>query len=233
MLTLARQQVELRAGLKTGDFELGRIAGSGQHCIGIAQRFFELVASTPRRFARGAPERRHACPPLTRPRCLNFRHRRSMTGAWKMRCQHLRHRLQRGIHRSEYRKHVSVCMALGLALTAPAWAQQDTDARFKQIYRQEWAWRTGQSGISASGESQPNNGRLDQVDAKSQQERLDEWRKVISQLDAIDVKQLSPAETGELRGLSRADPQLQRRSAIPAMADAVQQRLGVLERVER
>ncbi len=85
-------------------------------------------------------------------------------------------------------------MALGLALTAPAWAQQDTDARFKQIYRQEWAWRTGQSGISASGESQPNNGRLDQVDAKSQQERLDEWRKVISQLDAIDVKQLSPAE---------------------------------------
>ena len=86
------------------------------------------------------------------------------------------------------------CMALGLALTAPTWAQQDNDARFKQIYRQEWAWRIGQAGISASGESQPNNGRLDQVDAKSQQERLDEWRNVMSQLDAIDVKQLSPAE---------------------------------------
>ena len=85
-------------------------------------------------------------------------------------------------------------MALGLALTAPTWAQQDNDARFKQIYRQEWAWRIGQAGISASGESQPNNGRLDQVDAKSQQERLDEWRNVMSQLDAIDVKQLSPAE---------------------------------------
>ena len=85
-------------------------------------------------------------------------------------------------------------MALGLALTAPTWAQQDNDARFKQIYRQEWAWRIGQTGISASGESQPNNGRLDQVDAKSQQERLDEWRNVMSQLDAIDVKQLSPAE---------------------------------------
>jgi uncharacterized protein (DUF885 family) len=86
------------------------------------------------------------------------------------------------------------CMALGLALTLPAWAQQDADARFKQIYQQEWAWRNGQSGISTSGESQPNNGRLDQVDAKSQQERLDEWRKVMSQLDAIDVKQLSAAE---------------------------------------
>jgi uncharacterized protein (DUF885 family) len=83
---------------------------------------------------------------------------------------------------------------MGLVSTAPAWAQQDADTRFKQIYQQEWAWRTGQSGISASGESQPNNGRLDQVDAKSQQERLDQWRKVMSQLDAIDVAQLSPAE---------------------------------------
>jgi uncharacterized protein (DUF885 family) len=85
-------------------------------------------------------------------------------------------------------------IALGLALTLPAFAQQDADARFKQIYQQEWAWRTGQSGVSTSGEPQPNNGRLDQVDAQSQQERLDYWRKVMSQLDAIDVKQLTPAD---------------------------------------
>ena len=85
-------------------------------------------------------------------------------------------------------------MALGLAMAMPAFAQQDANARFKQIYLQEWAWRTGQAGISASGESQPNNGRLDQVDAKSQQERLDYWQKVMSQLDAIDVTQLAPAE---------------------------------------
>ncbi|WP_414075834.1 hypothetical protein, partial [Staphylococcus aureus] len=53
-------------------------------------------------------------------------------------------------------------LALGLALAAPAWAaQQDADARFKQIYTAEWAWRTGQAGVSASGESQPTNGRLD------------------------------------------------------------------------
>nr|WP_284334220.1 DUF885 family protein [Dyella flagellata] len=85
-------------------------------------------------------------------------------------------------------------MAAGLLLTIPAFAQQSADARFKQVYEKEWAWRTGQAGVSASGEAQPNNGRLDQVDAKRQQQRLDDWRKVMSQLDAIDPKQLSAAE---------------------------------------
>jgi len=73
------------------------------------------------------------------------------------------------------------------------WAAQDADARFKQIYTTEWAWRTGQAGVSASGESQPNNGRLDDVDAASQQQRLDYWQHVAKQLDGIDVAQLSPA----------------------------------------
>ena len=85
---------------------------------------------------------------------------------------------------------------LGLAmlmLATPMWAAQDADARFKQIYTTEWAWRTGQAGVSASGESQPNNGRLDDVDAASQQQRLDYWQHVAKQLDVIDVAQLSPA----------------------------------------
>lgn len=85
-------------------------------------------------------------------------------------------------------------LAVGLLLVIPAFAQQSADARFRQIYQQEWAWRTGQSGISASGEAQPNNGRLDQVDAKSQRERLDYWRKVMRQLDTIDVQRLSSAD---------------------------------------
>ena len=79
-----------------------------------------------------------------------------------------------------------------LCVAVPAWAAQDADARFQQIYGSEWAWRTGQSGISASGESQPNNGRLDDVDAASQQQRLDYWQKVMTRLDAIDVGQLTP-----------------------------------------
>jgi Uncharacterized protein conserved in bacteria len=85
-------------------------------------------------------------------------------------------------------------LLLGAALlTVPAWAAQDSNARFKHIYTTEWAWRTGQAGVSASGEAQPNNGRLDAVDAASQQQRLDYWQGVLKQLDGIDAAQLSPA----------------------------------------
>jgi uncharacterized protein (DUF885 family) len=78
-------------------------------------------------------------------------------------------------------------------LTAPAWAAQDSNARFKHIYTTEWAWRTGQAGVSASGEAQPNSGRLNAVDAASQQQRLDYWQGVLRQLEGIDAAQLSPA----------------------------------------
>lgn len=79
------------------------------------------------------------------------------------------------------------------AQAAPANAAAGADARFKEIYRTEWAWRTGQAGISASGEAQPNNGRLDDVDATSQQLRLAYWQDVLKQLDGVDAAQLSPA----------------------------------------
>ena len=84
-------------------------------------------------------------------------------------------------------------LLLGAALLAvPAWAAQDSNARFRQIYSAEWAWRTGQAGVSTSGEAQLNNGRLDQVDATSQQQRLDYWQGVLKQLDGIDAAKLSP-----------------------------------------
>jgi uncharacterized protein (DUF885 family) len=82
--------------------------------------------------------------------------------------------------------------ATTLALAAPAWADTSADARFKQIYEQEWTWRNGQSGIASSGEAQPNGSRLDNVDAANQQKRQDYWQKVSNDLDGIDVKQLSP-----------------------------------------
>ncbi|RCS31641.1 DUF885 family protein [Rhodanobacter denitrificans] len=78
-----------------------------------------------------------------------------------------------------------------LVLATPAWARQDTAARFRQVYQQEWNWRSAQSGVLSSGEVQPNGGRLDNVDAASQQRRLDYWRKVLDRLDAIDPRQLS------------------------------------------
>ncbi|WP_239535307.1 DUF885 domain-containing protein [Dyella kyungheensis] len=82
--------------------------------------------------------------------------------------------------------------ATTLALAAPAWADTNADARFKQIYEQEWAWRNGQSGIASSGEAQANGSHLDNVDAANQQKRLDYWQKVSNDLDGIDLKQLSP-----------------------------------------
>lgn len=88
-----------------------------------------------------------------------------------------------------------VCSAPAYAIDAPASeTAAAADVRFKNIYTTEWAWRTGQAGISASGEAQPNNGRLDTVDAASQQRRLDYWQSVLRQLDGIDPTALSPAE---------------------------------------
>ena len=87
-------------------------------------------------------------------------------------------------------------LTMTLALAAPAFADvtHDSDARFRQIYTQEWAWRNGQAGVQASGETQVNNGRLDRVDAASQMQRQNEWQQVLKQLDGIDIKQLSPEE---------------------------------------
>ena len=83
--------------------------------------------------------------------------------------------------------------ALVLGALPAAAAASTADARFRHIYSTEWAWRTGQSGVSASGEPQPNNGRLDDVGAASQQQRLVYWQRVLRQLDGIPVAQLSPA----------------------------------------
>ncbi len=87
---------------------------------------------------------------------------------------------------------VTGALVLGALLPAVA-AASPADARFRHIYSTEWAWRTGKSGVSASGEPQPNNGRLDDVGAASQQQRLDYWQRVLRQLDGIPVAQLSPA----------------------------------------
>ena len=87
-------------------------------------------------------------------------------------------------------------LTVTLALAAPSFADttHDNDARFRQIYTQEWAWRNGQAGVQTSGETQVNNGRLDRVDAASQMQRQNEWQQVLKQLDGIDIKQLSPEE---------------------------------------
>src|SRR6185312_10581301 len=78
--------------------------------------------------------------------------------------------------------------AMASATAAPAAATGSADAQFKRIYTTEWAWRSGHPGNADAGDS----GRLDDVGAASQQRRLEYWQRVMTQLDAIDVAQLSP-----------------------------------------
>lgn len=85
-------------------------------------------------------------------------------------------------------------LAAVLGLVPLVAGANDADARFHAIYSQEWAWRSGQSGISSSGEALPGDGRLDSVDAAIQQARQDRWQQVLKDLDAIDLDALSPGE---------------------------------------
>jgi len=89
-------------------------------------------------------------------------------------------------------------LALGLlslvqAAPAPASAADGSaDAQFTRIYNTEWAWRTGHPAAGASAAA-PDNSRLDDVGALSQQRRLDYWQHVLEQLDALDVTKLTAA----------------------------------------
>ncbi|MGN6237126.1 DUF885 domain-containing protein [Dyella sp.] len=85
-------------------------------------------------------------------------------------------------------------LAATLSLTAVAAPASSADGRFRDIYTREWAWRTGQSGISSSGEIQPGEGRLDSVDPATQQARQKRWQAVLDQLDTIDPAALSSKE---------------------------------------
>ncbi len=65
------------------------------------------------------------------------------------------------------------------------------DSRFKAIYSQEYAWRSGK-GTGPKDLKLPDNSRLDSVDAASQAQRLAYWRRVLKRLDTLDVGELSP-----------------------------------------
>ena len=86
-----------------------------------------------------------------------------------------------------------ILLALFLLLSSAVLHAAAADDAFRAIYEAEWAWRTGQSSIQASGEAQPGDGRLDNVGAEAQARRLAYWQKVMRQLDEIDVDALSPA----------------------------------------
>ena len=88
--------------------------------------------------------------------------------------------------------------ALIVVVSLPAYAVKSApDNRFKVLYTQEWSWREGQhleedeDQTAAHKEISP---QLPRVDAATQQARLEHWRGVMKQLDAIQPDSLGPAD---------------------------------------
>jgi uncharacterized protein (DUF885 family) len=88
---------------------------------------------------------------------------------------------------------------LVLLTTAPGTRAADApgDARFKEIYTKEWAWRQAQRGEvdeDSAGNGRGVSPKLPKVDIATQQARLEYWTGIMTQLDAISPESLSPQE---------------------------------------
>ena len=85
-----------------------------------------------------------------------------------------------------------------LAVSLPAHAVKSApDNRFKVLYTQEWSWREAQrleEDEDQTGAHKEISLQLPRVDAATQQARLEYWRGVMKQLDAIQPDSLRPAE---------------------------------------
>jgi uncharacterized protein (DUF885 family) len=88
-----------------------------------------------------------------------------------------------------------------LAVSVPAHAVTSAaDNRFKVLYTQEWSWREAQrleedeDQIAARKEISP---QLPRVDAATEQGRLEHWRGVMKQLDAIQPDSLRPGDRAD------------------------------------
>ncbi|HET9189773.1 MAG TPA: DUF885 family protein [Rudaea sp.] len=104
--------------------------------------------------------------------------------------------------------HAIVSLALGLALTIPAWAETpgcacakaaaaapgSADAKFEAIYGAEWKWRQQQfPGSDDDSATAAVPDRLPRVDAAAQDARLKYWNDVLVKLATIPVDKLTPA----------------------------------------
>ena len=91
-------------------------------------------------------------------------------------------------------KFIAIAASALFLLLPHAAAHADTvSSRFKAIYTQEYAWRSGKGPIRKDLKL-PDNRRLDSVDPESQHQRLLYWQDVLKQLDALQLDQLSSAE---------------------------------------
>lgn len=91
----------------------------------------------------------------------------------------------------------AAALALGSAAIAvgasPPSASASADARLKALYTAEWEWRK-QELVGDLDEESRRADRLPRVDAATQQARLKYWTRVLDELDAIALADLSPEE---------------------------------------
>ena len=123
-------------------------------------------------------------------------------------------------------RHVLFVVALLSGLPAPAAAvpakpavnarEAGMDARFRAIYRREWAWRQQQDGSAGDEDSPRTRIRLPDVSPAAQAARLKVWESVLRELDAIDPARLSRAERVNYR-IYR--PQVEARAASVRFRD--------------
>ena len=101
----------------------------------------------------------------------------------------------------KFRFTATAAMVFAITFVASAEAQSPTtsphpreDAQLKAIYTAESAWRKAQPGGSDDENDETILPELPKVDEATQQSDLAHWIKVMSQLDALKVSALSPAE---------------------------------------
>lgn len=80
-------------------------------------------------------------------------------------------------------------LSAGRAIAAPPSA---ADRKFKKIYSREWAWRQAQLPDGEDDAPRPVRATLPDERPQTQIARLNYWRQVIAELDAIPIKTLSP-----------------------------------------
>lgn len=97
-----------------------------------------------------------------------------------------------------------MALVLSVAVAAPAASapyadvttppRSATEARFQALYKREWTWRELELARADEGDAVAIVGYLPKVDPATQARRLSYWQDVVTQLDAISERDLSPTE---------------------------------------
>jgi uncharacterized protein (DUF885 family) len=87
-----------------------------------------------------------------------------------------------------------VCLGLAVLLLSSAAFAADDSAAFRQLYQQEWAFRTHEFPPLAAANGLDSGGHLTRVSMEDQQRRYRYWQDIRERLDAISCERLEREE---------------------------------------